>query len=51
LTWGFYPFRVGAKGRFQWFANCGAGYPFDDSDSTAGNTTWDAFVNGPISMI
>jgi hypothetical protein len=54
FTWGYYPFRAGAKGRFQWFANYGAGYPFDDFDSTAGNTTWDAFVNGPdgpVSMI
>jgi hypothetical protein len=47
FTWGYYPFRTGAKGRFQWFANYGPGYPFDDFDSTAGNTTWDAFVNGP----
>jgi hypothetical protein len=47
FTWGYYPFRTGAKGRFQWFGNYGPGYPFDDFDSTAGNTTWDAFVNGP----
>src|SRR5690606_20652247 len=54
FTWGYYPFRAGTKGRFQWFGNYGPGYPFDDFDSTPGNSTWDAFVNGPdgpVSMV
>jgi len=54
FTWGYYPYRLGAKGRFQWFGNYGPGYPFDDFDSTTGNSVYDAFVagpDGPISMV
>lgn len=54
FTWGYYPFRTKAKGRFQWFGNYGPGYPFDDFDSTTGNSTYDVFVagpDGPVSMV
>jgi hypothetical protein len=54
FTWGYYPARIGAKGRFQWFGNYGPGYPFDDFDSTTGNSVYDAFVagpDGPISQV
>ena len=54
FTWGYYPFRVGAKGRFQWFNSTGNCYPFDDFDSGYGDTVYSAFVagpNGPVSMV
>lgn len=53
-TWGYYPFRVDAKGRFQWFNSTGNCFPFDDFDSGYGDTVYSAFVagpDGPISMI
>lgn len=53
-TWGYYPFRVDAKGRFQWFNSTGNCFPFDDFDSDYGDTVYSAFVagpNGPISLV
>jgi hypothetical protein len=54
FSWGYYPFRVGAKGRFQWFNSTGNCYPFDDFDSGYGDTVYSAFVagpDGPVSMV
>ena len=53
-TWGYYPFLVNAKGRFQWFNSTGNCYPFDDFDSDYGDTVYSAFVagpDGPISLV
>jgi hypothetical protein len=53
-TWGYYPFLVDAKGRFQWFNSTGNCYPFDDFDSDYGDTVYSAFVagpNGPVSLV
>jgi len=54
FTWGYYPFRVQAKGRFQWFNSTGNCYPFDDFDSGYGDTVYSVFVagpDGPVSMV
>jgi hypothetical protein len=53
-TWGYYPFRVNAHGRFQWFNSTGNCFPFDDFDSDYGDTVYSIFVagpNGPVSVV
>ncbi len=54
FTWGFYPFRTDARGRFQWFNSTGNCFPFDDFDSGYGDTVFSSFVvgpDGPVSLI
>lgn len=53
-TWGYYIFRTGAKGRYQWYNNSGMGFPFNDFDSSYGDSVYSAFVagpDGPISQV